>query len=706
MDKTIRLGLDGLDCANCALKLERALRETEGLEETKVNFATSTIELAPEYLARAEEIISSLEPEVGIIKREQQALAKDKPLESFLREQKTPLLRIVISSILLALGIIFEDQLHRAGPLRLLEYIVFLGAYLLVGFDVLRASIRNTLRGDLFDENALMSIATLGAIAIHQLPEAVAVMLFYSIGETLQDHAVNRSRKSITALVNIRPDEASVRRGGAIVVVKPEEVQVGEEIVVKTGERIPLDGEVIQGESFVDTSALTGESVPRRLSVGQEALAGMVNTSGMLTIEVKRPANESAISRIFRLVEDAAGRKATTEKVITSFARYYTPAVVVLAVAVAIIPPLFSGAAFSSWFYRALVLLVISCPCALVISVPLGYFGGIGSASRSGILIKGANYLDVLAKLDTVVFDKTGTLTQGTFEVTQISPEPGFTQEAVLETAAKIEAASPHPIASSILAAYGKEVDSGQIMDYQEVPGHGIKGTVNNNKVIVGTDRFLHKEEIPHREAVCLITGTIAHVAQDGIYLGYIAIADLIKPGAAAALGDLRSLGLGNLIMLTGDDKSVAKQVSQKLGLDEAFAELLPEDKVKKVEALVARPGVRKLAFVGDGINDAPVLTRADVGIAMGALGSDAAIEAADVVIMDDDISRLPQAIRIAKKTRRIVFGNIIFALGIKVLFMLMGILGRTGIWLAVFADVGVSLLAILNSTRVLRYKP
>jgi Cd2+/Zn2+-exporting ATPase len=704
MDKTVRLGLVGLDCATCARKLEQALKATEGLEDTKINFATSTIEVASEHLIRAEEIISSIEPDVGIITREKGR--GDRASRSFIQEQKGALIKISTSFMLLILGMIFEEQLHELGPFRILEYIIFLGAYFLVGLDVLKASIRNILRGDVFDENALMTIATLGAIAIHQLPEAVAVMLFYSIGETLQDYAVNRSRKSITSLVSIRPDQARVLRDGAILSVDPERVQVGEELIVKPGERIPLDGEIIEGESYVDTSALTGESVPRRLAVGEEALAGMVNTRGMLTIKVKKPFGESAISRILKLVEDAAGRKATTEKVITSFARYYTPAVVALAFAVAIIPPLVRGAAFSTWLYRALVLLVISCPCALVISVPLGYFGGIGSASRSGVLIKGANYLDVLAKLDTVVFDKTGTLTQGTFEVTQITPEPGFTWEDVLKPAATLEALSPHPIASSILAAYGREVDSSQITDYEEVTGHGIKGVVQSNKVVVGTDRFLHKEEVPHSEAICRTPGTIAHVAVNGQYRGYITISDLIKPEAAAAIEDLRSQGLENLIMLTGDDKSVANHVSEKLALDEAYAELLPEDKVNKTEELEARPEIRKMAFVGDGINDAPVLMRADVGIAMGALGSDAAIEAADVVIMDDDLKRLPQAIKIAKKTRRIVFGNIIFALGVKSIFMLLGVLGFSGIWLAVFADVGVSLLAILNSTRVLRYRP
>lgn len=696
MGEKVRVRLEGLDCANCALKLESALQKEVGAGNASINFATSTLEIPPGELERAQGIISGIEPEVKIKNEESRG-------QSYLKHQKQEVIKISLSLLLLILGVIFEKQLHGAGSWRFLEYVLFLSAYLLVGFDVLKASVANLIRGEFFDENALMSIATIGAIAIHQLPEAVAVMLFFAVGESLQSYAVERSRTSITSLLSLRSHEAVVRRGSAFETVDPDEVLVGEEIVVRPGERIPLDGEVIEGESFVDTAVLTGEAVPRRIAVGDEALAGMVNKSGLLTLKVTKPAKESAIARILALVEEAASKKADAEETITTFARYYTPAVVLLAAAIAILPPLFTGAAFSLWLYRALVLLVISCPCALVISVPLGYFGGLGAASRNGVLVKGANYLDQLAKLEAVAFDKTGTLTEGTFEVVGIYPQEGVTKEEVLATAAKLEVASPHPIAASILAAFGQEVDPGVISDYQEVPGHGIKGTIEGQKVIVGTDRFLHKEEIPHPKAVCRTAGTIAHVAVEGRYLGYLEISDLIKQGARESLLELRQEGIGKLIMLTGDDQSVADDVGQELALDAAYGQLLPEDKVSRLEELL---GEGTLAFVGDGINDAPVLMRADLGVAMGALGSDAAIEAADVVIMDDELARLPQAIRIAKKTRQLVYGNIAFALFVKLLFLFLGAFGISGIWFAVFADVGVTLIAILNSTRILRFKP
>ncbi len=689
-----RFPLEGLDCASCAMKLERALQKSNGLEQAKINFASSTLEVEPSQLARAEAIISSLEPEVRIITEQTVSAKKESAFSSFIRENGA-VVRIGASLILALLGLVIRARVgqHALGQLP------FLAAYFLVGAGVLKAAVHNALRGDVFDENALMSIATIGAIAIGQLPEAVAVMLFYSIGDLLQNHAVRRSRNAISALVKLRPEAAWVRRAGTIMRVSPEEVGLGEEIVVKAGERIPLDGVVLEGESFVDTSALTGESVPRRLSVGGDALAGMVSTSGMLVIKAEKPFGESAIARIMNLVEEAAGSKARTEKTITSFSRYYTPAVVALAAGIAIIPPLATGAAFATWLYRALVLLVISCPCALVISVPLGYFGGLGSASRHGVLVKGANYLDVLAKLQLVVFDKTGTLTEASFKVTEIHPASGFTQEDVLEPAAKVEAASNHPIASAVVAAFGKEVDPLAVTDFQEVSGFGIKGTLPDGQVVLGTDRFMHSEGIPHSEDVCQTTGTTVHVTVAGKYRGYLIIADQIKPWTAAALGELRAQGM-DLVMLTGDDESVAQQVSKELKLAEAYAGLLPEEKVKKLERLKQRAQAGKVAFVGDGINDAPVLTRADVGIAMGALGSDAAIEAADVVIMDDNLRKLPQTIGIAKKTRQIVFQNIVFALGVKSLFMLLGAFGVSSIWMAVFADVGVTIIAVLNSLR------
>lgn len=687
-----RFQLEGLDCANCALKIEQALQNTEGFNEAKVNFAAATLEIDPDQLEHAQRIISSLEPDVRVASKPQ---AEAGGFLSFIREEQAALKRILLTLALILLGYIAETQFQQV----VLGNLFLLFAYLAVGGGVLKQAARNVFRGELFDENALMSIATLGAIAIGQIPEAIAVMLFYFIGEMLQNHAVKRSRSAISSLVQLRPEEVWVREGDELRRASPEEVQLGQEIVVKAGERIPLDGVVVEGETFVDTSVLTGESVPRRLSPGDTALAGMVNTEGLLVIKTTKPFGESAIARILALVEEAASRKAKTEKMITSFSRYYTPTVVALAAAVAILPPLVFGASFSTWLYRALVLLVISCPCALVVSVPLGYFGGLGRASKEGILVKGANYLDVLSKLDAVAFDKTGTLTEASFQVTEIHPANGFTPQEVLEPAAKLEAASNHPIAKAIITSYGQDVDPLAISDYQEVPGFGIKGTIAGEQVILGTDKFMHKEGIPHSDAFCETVGTTVHVTVAGQYRGYLIVADRIKPQSAQAIRELRQLGIEKLVMLSGDDESVAVNVGRELGLDEVHAELLPEDKVEKLEEL--RRG-RILAFVGDGINDAPVLSRADVGIAMGGLGSDAAIEAADVVIMDDNLSKLSRGIRVARKTRRIVSQNIIFALGVKSLFMLLGLFGISGIWLAVFADVGVTLLAILNSLRTL----
>lgn len=703
--------LRGLDCANCAAELERALQREDGLKEARVSFATSSVELNPEHLARARGIIAAKYPEIELVAREETAGTERKAqgfLRELLNEQRRDLIRIGAALVLLILGLIFEKRLHLT-PYCFLEYAIYLTAYLLVGYGVLWSAARNAVRGIVSDETTLMSIATFGAIAIHQLPEAVAVMLFYSIGETLQDFAVDRSRRSVSALMDVRPDQARVKRGDDLLLVRPEEVSVNETIVVQPGERVPLDGEVSEGESFVDTAALTGESVPRRLSRGSQALAGMVCTSGILSIRTTKPAAESAIARILRLVEDAAGRKARTEQAVTTFARYYTPAVVAAAICLVAVPPLLiPGAAFSTWLYRALVLLVISCPCALVISVPLGYFGGIGGASRHGILIKGANFLEVLADLDTVAFDKTGTLTEGTFRVATARPANGFTEAQVLEAAARAEAASPHPIAASILAAYGKQVDPNELEDYEELAGYGVKGRWRGKTILAGNDRFMHREGIPHEDTVCDLSGTVVHVAVEGIYAGHLTIADEIRHDAALALQGLRAQGIRRMALLSGDDECVARQVGKSLQIDLVHANLLPGDKVALVEALTAEIHQRKgkLAFVGDGMNDAPVLTRADVGIAMGGLGSDAAIEAADVVIMDDQLRKLPAAVQIARRTRRIVFQNIGFAFGVKAIFMLLGAWGVASIWEAVFADVGVSLLAVLNATRTLRYRP
>jgi len=611
---------------------------------------------------------------------------------------------IISSVVLLALGMVFRDILHDT-PYSLGEYGVLLSAYLLCGWRVLWTAFRNLTHGEVFDENFLMTVATLGAIAIHEMPEAVAVMLFYRVGEFFQEFSVNRSRRSVRALMDIRPDYANLKKGEELKKVAPGEVGIGEEIIVKPGERIPLDGEILEGRTLVDTSALTGESVPRSAGAGDKVLAGMINKTGSLTIKVTKEFGESSISRILEMVENAAGRKAPTEKFITKFARYYTPVVVFGALAVAVIPPLvIEGATFSQWIYRALVLLVISCPCALVISIPLGYFGGIGGASRKGILMKGASYLDILTQIKTAVFDKTGTLTRGEFKVTDVVPASGFDKESLLRTAAQAEAQSNHPIAQSIREAYEQPVDLSSVKEYREISGHGISARVNGTLVLAGNDKLIHREGIQHDGKICCVEGTVVHVSVNRKYAGYIVIADEIKEDAPEAVRSLTRLGVNKVIMLTGDGDAVAASVAKKVGIDSYMAELLPEDKVAAIEKLEREAGKgAKIAFVGDGINDAPVIARADVGVAMGGLGSDAAIETADVVIMTDAPSKLAQAIEIARKTRSVVWQNIGMSLGVKGIFIVLGIVGIATIWEAVFADVGVALLAILNASRAMR---
>lgn len=696
----MRYTLAGLDCPNCAAKIEQELRKIKGLEGVTVNFADQSVELPPELAPAAQKAVSRVEPGVQLVEQ-----GNHKPTDPDEEGQhKKSIYRIVAAGLLWAPGFLFNQQLHRT-PYAWAEYAVLLAAYLLVGWPIIQTALRNLVRGQLFDENFLMSVATVGAIAIHQLPEAVAVMLFYAVGEYFQERAVNRSRRAITALLDIRPDYANLKLGGATRQVRPEEVSVGQIIVIKPGERVPLDGEVLEGTSFVDTSALTGEPVPRKVEAGEKVLAGMVNIQGLLTVQVTKPYAESSVARILELVQNAAGRKARTEQFITAFSRYYTPAVVFSALAVAVVPPLIiPGAAFSEWIYRALVLLVISCPCALVISVPLGYFGGIGGASRRGILIKGANFLDALASLHTVVFDKTGTLTRGVFRVTQVVPYNGFSAEELLSLAAHAEAFSTHPIARSIREAYGREILPDVVGEYQEIAGHGISAVVGGRRVLAGNDRLMHREGIAHD--VCDLEGTGVHVAVDGTFAGYIIISDELRPDAREAITRLKGLGVKQTVMLTGDAKFEARRVAENLSLDAYFAELLPEDKVTKVEELAAglvRPK-QKLAFVGDGINDAPVISRADVGVAMGGLGSDAAIEAADVVLMEDKLSKLATAVEIARYTGRIVRQNVALALGVKAFFLMLGVFGVATIWEAVFADVGVTLVAVFNATRTLRY--
>ena len=609
---------------------------------------------------------------------------------------------IAIAGVLFLAGFIFNEPLHNT-PFAIAEYAVLIPAYLISGWSVLTTAGRNILRGRVFDENFLMTIATLGAIAIHEIPEAVAVMLFFQIGELFQDYAVGRSRKSIKALLEVRPETANLKIDGEIREVSPESVNVGDVVIVRPGEKVPLDGEVLDGSSQVDTSALTGESVPRTVNIGETVLSGMINQSGVLSLRVTKPFNESSISKILELVENASSKKADTEKFITRFARYYTPVVVLLSLAVAILPPLFiADASQTVWTYRALVLLVISCPCGLVISIPLGYFGGIGGAAKRGILVKGSTFLDALTQVDTVVFDKTGTLTKGNFRISEIVAANGLKKHQLLELAAQVESQSNHPVAQSIQKAYGKPVDSSTLQDYEEIGGHGIRAKLNGHTVLAGNDRLLHRENILHD--VCDVEGTVAHIAVDGTYSGRIIIADELKQDAVEAISTLKQQGI-QTVMLTGDSQSVADTVAMRIGLDQYRAELLPEDKVDALEEFLqsAANDKKKVVFVGDGINDAPVIARADVGMAMGGLGSDAAIETADVVIMTDAPSKVAEAIALARRTLRIVWQNIILAMTVKAIFIGLGAIGLATLWEAVFADVGVALLAILNAGRILR---
>ncbi len=591
------------------------------------------------------------------------------------------------------------------------SFALFLIPYLIAGYDVLQKAWRNIRHGQAFDESFLMTVATIGAFAMVFFPEAephmaegAAVMLFYQVGELFQSYAVGQSRKSISAMMDIAPDYANIEQDGQLVEVDPDEVQVGDIIVVKPGERVPIDGVITEGVSQLDTAALTGESIPRHVEPGADVISGCINMTGMLHIRTTKPFGESTVSRILELVENASEKKARTENFITRFARWYTPIVTGAAVLLAVIPPLLGMGAWSDWILRGLTFLVVSCPCALVISVPLSFFGGIGGASKLGILVKGSNYLELLSKVDTVVFDKTGTLTNGTFNVVAIHPEAGVDPDYVLSNAAYAEAFSDHPIAVSVRQAYSGEIDQARIRDVKEESGHGVSAHVDEHVVMVGNDKLMAEHGARWHE--CDLTGTILHVTVDGRYIGHIVIADVVKDDAEQTIRDLHAAGVTKCVMLTGDRRDVAEAVGEKLGLDEVHAQLLPADKVSAVERLLGfERGDAKLAFVGDGINDAPVLTRADVGIAMGAMGSDAAIEAADVVLMDDKPSKIARAIRIARKTMRIVWQNIVFALAVKIAILLLAAIGVANMWLAVFGDVGVAIIAILNAMRAMRVK-
>jgi Zn2+/Cd2+-exporting ATPase len=726
--KTQQMQVGGMDCTSCAMKIEGSLEKLAGVAEVSVVVATGRLTIAYDPQQVDETEIQKRVMDLGYTVEAE----RPKPSNpSGFHDSKSPhedydskhnheddrdrrhshrdggfdlkreglLVGVVIA--LFILGSLFEKPLHET-PFSIGEYLVFIPAYLLSGWTVLTSAGRNILRGQVFDENFLMTIATVGAIAIHKLPEAVGVMLFFKVGELFQELAVSRSRRSISALLEIRPDSANLKTDSGIQTVSPEVVKVGDIILVKPGEKVPLDGKILDGIAQVDTSALTGESVPRTVAVGETVLAGMINQTGVLTVKVTKLFGESSIARILDLVENASSKKAETEKFITKFARQYTPIVVVLSLAVAILPPLLNLGTNAEWAYRALILLVVSCPCGLVISIPLGYFGGIGGAAKRGILVKGATFLDTLAAVKAVAFDKTGTLTQGAFKVAQVSNHNGFTKEALLRLAAEAEFHSNHPIAKSIREAYGEPINESAIGSYSEIAGCGIRATIENRVVIAGNDRLLHQENIGHD--TCNVEGTVVHLAVDQCYAGYIVIADELKPDTAQAIQALKRLGVEQVMMLTGDDRSVAERIARTLKLDSYQAELLPEDKVTALEHLLQQVGKNgRVAFVGDGINDAPVIARADVGLAMGGLGSDAAIETADVVIMTDAPSKVAEAIQIARKTHAIVWQNIVFALIVKGLFIVLGVFGLATMWEAVFADVGVALAAIFNATRVLK---
>ena len=689
--------LNKLDCASCASKIENSLSKLEEVKSVTVNFANATMTIDTDNIEKVKARIKAIEPEVEV-----QDIDKETKLVSVneLVENRGTIIKAASALVLLLIGLLFEEKLHNT-PFQLAEYAVFVSAYLIVGWNVIATAVKNIFRGQFFDEQFLMAIATLGAFAIHQMPEAVAVMLFYVTGELFQDIAVGRSRKSIKSLLEIKPDYANLKSGAEVVRVSPEEVKIGDTIIVKPGEKVPLDGTILNGTSFVNTAALTGESVPRKVKENDEVMAGMINQSGVLTVKVDKLFGESSISKILELVENATSQKAKTEKFISTFARYYTPIVVIGALLLAVLPPLlFSGQTFDDWIYRALVVLVISCPCALVISIPLGYFGGVGLAARKGILVKGSNFLDALTQVTTVVFDKTGTLTKGEFKVTEVVTSNGFSRDEILEYAAYAEANSNHPVAQSITVAYLGKIDLARITQTEEISGQGMKAVVDAKTIFAGNDKMLHAENVEH--SVCQVNGTVVHVTIDHVYAGYIIISDSLKDDAIQAIENLKAKNI-KTVMLTGDNQYAAQAIAERLDIDSFYYELLPEDKVKHIEQLIKENKGGKVAFVGDGINDAPVIARADVGIAMGALGSDAAIETADVVLMTDSPSKVALAIDVAKITRNIVWQNIYFAMGIKLIFILLGVLGVATMWEAVFGDMGVALIAIFNALRILK---
>lgn len=619
------------------------------------------------------------------------------------KKQRKMLIRIIITFVLFVLLMIGEHtEFMKNIDNPWILFIIYLIPYLVIGYDIVLKAFKNIRNGQIFDENFLMVVATFGAFAVRENSEAVAVMLFYQVGELFQGYAVGKSRQSISDMMDICPEYANIEEDGKLIQVDPDDVEVGSTIVVKPGERIPLDGVVVEGESLIDTAALTGESVPRKASVGDEIISGCVNGSGTLKVKTTKEFDDSTVAKILELVENASTKKAKVENFITRFAKYYTPVVTIGAAVLAVLPPIILGGGWSTWIQRACIFLVISCPCALVISVPLGFFGGIGGASKIGVLVKGSNYLEAVAEMTTIVFDKTGTLTKGEFKVTDILPEEVYNKDELLELAALGEAYSNHPIAGSIKEAYGKTIDMNRVSDAEEIAGHGIKILIDGREVLVGNEKLMKSKGINYTS--CSKMGTIVYVACEGKFAGVVVISDTIKEGAKEAIKKMKQVGVKKCIMLTGDRRAAAEEVARELGIDEVHAELLPGDKVAQVERLLNGQNEKeKLAFVGDGINDAPVLTRADIGIAMGSLGSDAAIEAADVVLMDDDIRKIASIVGISRKTLKIVKQNIVFALGVKALVLILGAFGMANMWEAVFADVGVSVIAILNSMRALK---
>jgi len=690
--------LQGLACANCAGKIERDVGKLDGITQATINIATGLLQLtindnySGDMYTNITRIVDKHEPDVHVIEKVKGIRKTDID-----NTDKLKVIRLIVglSSLVTGLVMYWFTDINELIPTML-----FIFTYILTGTGILLLAAKNIIRGKVFDENFLMSIATIGAFIIGEYADAAMIMLFYQTGTYIQNLAVLKSKRNITELMDIRPDYANLQTDGEVKKVAPETVSTGEIIVVKPGEKIPLDGVIITGESMLDTTALTGESVPRKVSSSDTVLSGCVNLNGVLEIRVTQTFGESTASKIVDLVENAASKKAPSENFITKFAHYYTPVVVSLAVLVAVIPPLLFSGIWDEWLRRGLIFLVISCPCALVISIPLSFFGGLGGASRKGILIKGSNYLEALSSLDMVVFDKTGTLTKGVFKVTAIKPSNGFSEDDLLKTAAHAEAFSSHPIALSILHEYGKPINKAALTEYNEIAGYGVSVSLCGNAVLAGNCKLMNKMGVAFDDIQSI--DTKVYVAMDSVYMGYIVISDELKPDSYNVVAELKALGVSKTIMLTGDNPQIAGAIASELKLDDVYAGLLPHEKAEKAEMLISQKRPQsKLAFVGDGINDAPVLAIADIGVAMGALGSDAAIEAADVVLMTDEPSKLADAVRIARFTKRIVWQNIALALGIKAVFMILGTMGIASLWEAVFADVGVALLAILNAMRV-----